>query len=71
MKNLQLYAIGTKVNVGCDVVGTITAITIHEKNHVAYQINWWLSGNYNIAWLSELEIQNLITEVKQTVVGFR
>ena len=46
-ETIELNAVGTKVKLEDDVVGTIIGINISHNNTVSYQVGWWNGRSYS------------------------
>lgn len=45
--SLELHAIGSKVKLEDDVIGTILGIQISHNNSITYEVGWWSSRSYS------------------------
>lgn len=46
-ETIELNAVGAKVKLEDDVVGTIIGINISHNNTVSYQVGWWNGRSYS------------------------
>lgn len=42
----ELNAIGTKVKLEDDIIGTIIGINLSHNNCITYQVGWWSGRSY-------------------------
>ena len=43
---LEVFPVGSKVQLDEDLVGTVLSVTIGDKNSVFYEVGWWQSRTY-------------------------
>jgi len=65
---LELYKIGSKVQLADDVYGIITGINIRGDNYITYECGWWNGRSYDSKWFHGDEIE--ITTNEKTKIGF-
>lgn len=44
---IELNAVGSKVKLEDDVVGTIIGINIQANNSITYEVGWWNGRSYS------------------------
>jgi uncharacterized protein YodC (DUF2158 family) len=65
---IDIYKIGSKVDLTEDVQGTIVSIGIHGDNAVTYECGWWSGRSYDTKWFHPHEIT--VTLGEKTKIGF-
>lgn len=45
-ETLEVNAIGTKVKLEDNIIGTIIGINISHNNSISYQVGWWNARSY-------------------------
>lgn len=65
---IELNAIGSKVKLEDDIVGTIIGINIQANNSITYEVGWWNGRSYNKDTFSSHQLV-IITEDKMRI-GF-
>ena len=61
MQKVEVYKIGTKVQLNPEIVGTIIGVNIRSVNHlITYECGWWNNKSYDTKWFhaEELKIIN-------------
>lgn len=54
---MEVYRIGSKVNLGERLQGLIVSINIKPSNYVSYQCVWWDGKTRKEGWFDEIEIE--------------
>jgi hypothetical protein len=67
-ETIELNAIGTKVKLEDDVVGTIIGINISHNNSITYQVGWWSGRSYTRDTF--VPSQLVMTTDEKTRIGF-
>lgn len=67
-ETIELNAIGTKVKLEDDIIGTIVGINISHNNSILYQVGWWNGRTYTKEFF--MPTQLVITTDETTRIGF-
>lgn len=67
-ESIELNAIGTKVKLEDDVIGTVIGINISQNNSVSYEVGWWNGRSYSKDHF--LSHQLVITTDEKMRIGF-
>lgn len=63
---LWIFPPGSKVMLG-GVEALVTGVTIRDRGHVVYEVNWWDGSTHTCKWLDALEVQGC---GEKTAIGF-
>ena len=66
---LEVFSIGTEVQLAEDVFGTIIGINIYGSNYTTYEIGWWNGRSYDSKHFSQQQITPVLS-TKKTQIGF-
>ena len=67
--NLDIFPVGSKVQLDDDLFGTVLSVTIGDKNSVFYEVGWWQSRSYSKEHF--VENQLTLTTGKPNRIGFK
>ena len=67
--NLDVFPVGSKVQLDDDLFGTVLSVTIGDKNSVFYEVGWWQSRSYSKEHF--VESQLTLTTGKPDRIGFK
>lgn len=45
--SIELNAIGSKVKLEDDVIGTVVGVNISHNNSITYEVGWWSGRSYS------------------------
>lgn len=66
--SLELNAIGSKVKLEEDVIGTIVGIHISHNNAIVYDVGWWSGRSYSKDSFAPHQL--VVTTEEKTRIGF-
>ncbi len=66
---LEVFPVGSKVQLDEDLSGTVLSVTIGDKNSVFYEVGWWQSRTYTKEHF--VEDQLTLTLDKPARIGFK
>jgi hypothetical protein len=66
---MEVFRIGTEVDLGKNLKGTVLEVLITESNKVQYKCVWWDGNKRTTDWLSSLEVE--AAEEDKMFIGFR
>ena len=69
IETLEVNAIGAKVKLEDDIIGTIIGINISHNNSILYQVGWWNGRSYCTETFMQEQIEAIVTTEK-TRIGF-
>lgn len=66
---MEIFRIGTEVNLGKNLKGKVVEVLISEKNQVQYKCVWWEGKTRTAEWVYASEVEGPYREKIQ--IGFR
>jgi hypothetical protein len=66
---LEIFPVGSKVQLDEDLFGTVLSVTIGDKNSVFYEVGWWQSRSYSKDHFAENQLSLTLGEPSR--IGFK
>jgi len=67
-ETIAVFAVGTEVDLGKNLKGTVLEVLISENDKVQYKCIWWDGKSRTTDWLSSLELK---ATTEKIYIGFK
>ncbi len=66
---LEVFPVGSKVQLDEDLFGTVLSVTVGDKDSVFYEVGWWQSRSYSKDHFAENQL--ILTLGEPSRIGFK